>query len=601
MWFSRLSLKLFLVYAALNVGLAVGYVTLIADWQRRLVEEQVELRLRDTALALQSEVREMLAAGKKDQLQRVAADLGRAAGMRVTLLDRDGAVLADTDENPALMENHLYRTEIQQAAERGLGKVVRSSATLHRRMSYLALRLDQQGEPAAYVRVALPLAAIDAQVDALRRYLWISASIVGAIALVLTYLVAARIMRPLSRLTDAAEAVAGGNYEQKIPAGGKDESGTLARAVDHMRGVLTRQVVELRENSQRLETILSSMLEGVLAVNAEQRVLLANEASRTLLDIETREVLGRPLLEVTRNRPVREAVEQALRLHEPYEFEFEDSGPNRRYLAGRANRLPGEPCPGVVVVLHDVTELRRLENVRREFVANVSHELKTPLSAIKAYAETLRLGAIHDAEHNVQFVARIEEQADRLHQLIQDLLHLARVESGRRAFDIRDVSLGDVVERCVPVYRERARAKRLAFVIESAPAVVVVRADDSGLETILDNLVGNALQYTPPDGRVTVRYREEGNAAVLEVEDTGVGISPDDQERIFERFYRVDKARSSELGGTGLGLAIAKHLAQAFGGQVSVTSEVGKGSVFRVRLPLAERGADRRKRALDAG
>lgn len=590
MWFSRLSLKLFLVYAALNVGLAVGYVTLIADWQRRLVEEQVELRLRDTALALQSDVREMLAAGKQDQLQRVAADVGGAAGMRITILHRDGAVLADTDENPARMENHLYRTEIQQAAERGLGKVVRSSATLHRRMLYLALRVDERGQPAAYLRVALPLASIDAQVDALHRYLWVSASIVGALALALTYLIAARIMRPLSRLTDAAEAVAGGNYEQKIPSGGNDEVGTLARAVDHMRGALTRQLAELLENSQRLETVLSSMLEGVLAVSAEQRVLLANEASRTLLDIETREVVGRPLLEVTRNRPVREAVAEALRRHEPYQFEFEDSGPNRRYLAGRASRLPGEPCPGVVVVLHDVTEVRRLESVRREFVANVSHELKTPLTSIKACAEMLRLGPIQDAEHNVQFVARIEEQADRLHQLIQDLLQLARVESGRRAFDIRDVSLGDMVERCVAVYRERARAQRLDFVVEPPRAAVVVRADDSGLETILDNLICNAIQYTPPGGRVTVRYRDEGNTAVFEVEDTGVGISREDQQRIFDRFYRVDRARSREVGGTGLGLAIVKHLAQAFGGQVSVTSEAGKGSLFRVRLPRAERG-----------
>jgi len=588
MRFSRLSLKLFLVYAALNFGLAAGCVSLIASWQRRLTEEQVELRLRDTALALQSDVRDLLSAGKRDQLQRIAVELGGAAGIRVTIVDRDGAVLADTDEDPASMENHRYRAEIQQAAERGIGKVVRSSPTLHRCMSYLALRLDEGGAPAAYLRVAVTLESIDAQVDALHRYLAVSASIVGAVALVLTYLITVRILRPLYRLTDAAAAVAGGNYEQKIPAGGGDELGTLARAVDHLRGVLTRQVSELRENSQRLETVLSSMTEGVLAVDAGQRVLLANAASRALLDIATREVLGRPLLEVTRHRRVREAVEEALRLHEPCEFEFEDGGLNRRYLVVRASRLPGEPCPGVVVVLYDVTELRRLENVRREFVTNVSHELKTPLASIKAYAETLRLGAIHDAEHNELFVARIEEQADRLHQLIQDLLHLAQVESGRQAFDIRDVSLGAAIERCVPVYRERAQAKRLTFEVASCPVAVVVRADESGLETILDNLIGNAIQYTPEGGRVTVRYREEGNSAVLEVEDTGIGVSPRDQERIFERFYRVDKARSRELGGTGLGLAIVKHLAQAFGGQVSLTSDLGKGSVFRVRLPLAK-------------
>ena len=450
MWFSKLSIKLFLVYAALNFGLAVAYVSLVAGWQKRLIEQQIELRLRDTALALQDEVLELVAAGRNDRLQRVAVDLSQAAEMRITIVDPAGAVLADSDEDPASMQNHRDRPEFQAAAQHGVGTAVRLSTTVRRRMSYLALRLDRDGQTAAFVRVAVPLESIDAQATALHRYLWISASVVGAIALVLTYLIAGRIMRPLYRLTDAAEAVAAGDYQQRIPVGTEDEVGTLARAVDHMRRALTRQVAELRENSQRLETVLSSMLEGVLAVNADQRVLFANDASRSLLGIETREVIGRPLLEVTRNRIVREAVEEAFRLDEPYEFEFEVSSLTRRYLAVRATRLPGEPCPGVVVVLHDITDLRRLENVRREFVANVSHELKTPLAAIKAYAETLRMGAIHDTEHNELFVARIEEQADRLHQLIQDLLHLARVESGREAFDIRDVSLANVVESCLP-------------------------------------------------------------------------------------------------------------------------------------------------------
>ncbi len=588
MWFSKLSIKLFLVYAALNFGLALAYVSLVAGWQKSLIEEQVELRLRDTALALQDQVLDLVAAGNHDRLQEIAVDLSRPSGMRITVTDPAGVVLADSNEHPASMQNHLQRPEFQQAAERGVGTAVRLSTTLRLRMSYLALRLNRNGRTGAFVRVALPLESIDAQVHALHRYLWVSASVVGALALVLTYLLAGRIMRPLYRLTDAAEAVAAGDYQQRIPVGSRDEVGTLARAVDHMRRALTRQVAELRENTELLETVLSSMLEGVLAVNADQRVVFANAASRSLLGIETREVSGRPLLEVTRNRVVREAVEEAFRLDEPYEFEFEVSGLTRRYLAVRATRLPGEPCPGVVVVLHNITDLRRLENVRREFVANVSHELKTPLSSIKAYAETLRMGALHDPEHNELFVARIEEQADRLHQLIQDLLHLARVESGRETFDIRDVSLLGVVEDCLPAYHERAQAKQLTLDIESSAVDVVIRADEGALATIFDNLVGNAIQYTPEGGRVVIRCRAEGESGVFEVEDTGVGISPADQTRIFERFYRVDKARSRELGGTGLGLAIVKHLTQAFGGQVSVRSELGKGSVFQVRLPLAK-------------
>jgi two-component system phosphate regulon sensor histidine kinase PhoR len=513
--------------------------------------------------------------------------LGAETGIRITIVKRDGEVLADSREDPLLMENHRNRPELRQALDQGFGKALRYSTTLRMRMFYYAIRVDGGPEPEALVRVSLSLQSIDDEVAALHKYLWAAAAGVGLLALLLTFLASGFLMRPLVELKEAAEAVAAGHYDQKTPIRSRDELGMLARAVDRMRGVLTRQVDLLRENSQRLETVLSSMLEGVLAVNAERRVLFANEASKLLLAIETREVVGRQLLEVTRNRVVREAVEEAFRLEEPYEFEFETSGIDRRYLALRATRLPGEPCPGVVVVLYDITELHRLAVVRRDFVANVSHELKTPLASIKAYAETLRLGAIHDTEHNLRFVERIEEQADRLHQLIQDLLQLARVESGREAFDIKAVSLADVVERGTHLYRQRAEQKHQRLDVEPAPEPVLARADEDGLATILDNLVANAIQYTPDGGRVIIRYRAENRHAVLEIEDNGVGIARRDLQRIFERFYRVDKARSRELGGTGLGLAIVKHLTQAFGGQVEVSSEPGKGSVFRVRLVRA--------------
>jgi len=322
-----------------------------------------------------------------------------------------------------------------------------------------------------------------------------------------------------------------------------------------------------------------------LAVNADQRVLFANEASKSLLGIEIQEVVGRPLLEVTRHLAVREAALAAMNAEVPHRSDFETIGGNRRHLAVRATRLPGDPCSGAVIVLYDITDLRRLEDIRREFVANVSHELKTPLSSIKAYAETLRLGAINDNEHNLGFVERIEEQAERLHQLILDLLHLARVEAGKEAFDIKEVSLVGAIERRASVYLQRVEAEHLRLEIETPETPVLAKADEEGVFTILDNLFNNAIQYTPEGGQVTVRCRVDEDLAVLEVEDTGIGIAPDDQQRVFERFYRVDKARSRELGGTGLGLAIVKHLTQSFGGEVGLTSELGSGSTFRVRLP----------------
>ncbi|MCL4202771.1 MAG: cell wall metabolism sensor histidine kinase WalK [Pirellulaceae bacterium] len=584
-WLSRLSVKLFLVYAALNLTLAIGYVTWVGHWQRQIVTQQMEDHLLTTAKALRSHLATVSDDLDRAVLQSWVDDLARQIGMRITLIDPQGIVLADSLEDPLLMENHAARPEVKQALEGDAGKAARHSNTVRMRMLYTALPLRTNGELRIVLRIAMPLHSIDEQVATIHRYLWILATAVGAVSLTLTLLGARQIMLPLSQLTDAAEAIAAGNYKRQIPKSGNDELGTLARAVDHMRRELMIQMNEQRENSQRLETVLSSMTEGILAVNADHRVLFANAASRRLLGIETAEVAGRTLLEVSRHRILRNAASEAMEKRKTVEQEFETLGAARRLLAMRTTCLPGNPCPGVVIVLYDITELRRLENVRRDFAANVSHELKTPLSSIKAYAETLRLGALDDKQHNMHFVQRIEEQAERLHQLIVDLLQLARVESGREAFDIREVALDEVVADCESVYGERASAKGLHLEIQLPDEPVLVRADENGLVTILDNLFANALQYTPSGGRVTIRIHGDASHAVLEVEDTGVGISARDQQRVFERFYRVDKARSRDLGGTGLGLAIVKHLTQSFGGEIRLRSELGQGSTFSIRLP----------------
>jgi two-component system phosphate regulon sensor histidine kinase PhoR len=257
----------------------------------------------------------------------------------------------------------------------------------------------------------------------------------------------------------------------------------------------------------------------------------------------------------------------------------------RRSLLLTANRFPGKPSPGIVLVLRDVTELRRLENLRREFVTNVSHELKTPLASISAFAETLRLGALYDPENNLKFVVRIQEQAARLHQLIIDLIHLARVESGQQSFEIVEVPVRGVVERCLADYRAAAESNQITLSAIPPADPVLVRADEDGLYTILSNLVDNAIKYTPAGGKVEVRWQPEGTQVRIDVADTGIGIAPEHQPRVFERFYRIDKARSRELGGTGLGLSIVKHLAQAFGGSVGLTSHPGTGTTFHIRLP----------------
>jgi two-component system phosphate regulon sensor histidine kinase PhoR len=363
-----------------------------------------------------------------------------------------------------------------------------------------------------------------------------------------------------------------------------DELFHLAAVLGQLREKLSQGVDQVQEHAQRLHAVLESMIEGVLAVDADQRILLCNDAARELLDFGSSPASGRPLLSVTRSRPVLEAVSEALGNPEPIEREFESPGVARRTLRLRAARLPGEPSAGVMVVLHDVTELRRLESLRRELVANVSHELKTPLAAIKAYAETLRLGAVNDPEHNLVFVRRIEEQAERLHQLILDLLQIARVESGEETIEIGVVRLRELYQEVAAQFAGAAASRQIELIAELPPEELAVRADEDGVRTILSNLVDNAIKYTP-QGRVTLRAVAAEDLVTLEVQDTGIGIAEKDQARIFERFYRVDKARSRELGGTGLGLSIVKHLAQAMGGSVGLESAPMKGSTFRVTLP----------------
>ena len=415
--------------------------------------------------------------------------------------------------------------------------------------------------------------------------LWLLA--IGAIALtaVFNWCCGRWMLSPLEQLAQETRQFFAGDGDSFPAVTVGDDLSVVSAALDRLREKLASRVDQVQENAERLKIVLGSMVEGVLAVGVDQTILLANDAGRQLLDFSTSQPIGRPLLEVTRARAVHEAVARTIESQSPVELEFEAPGKLRRALSMRTTRLPGKPSPGVMVVLHDVTELRRLENLRRELVANVSHELKTPLAAIKAYAETLRMGAVNDPEHNLNFILRIEEQAERLHQLIIDMLQIARVESGQEVFDIVAVDLRDMLEQCQAQFEDLAAAKQIQMVIPLPPATLTVRADEEGVRTILNNLVDNAIKYTSRAGRVCIRCVENGEYVALEVEDTGIGIAEKDQARIFERFYRVDKARSRELGGTGLGLSIVKHLSQAFGGSVSLQSQPGQGSTFRVTLP----------------
>ncbi len=424
--------------------------------------------------------------------------------------------------------------------------------------------------------------------------IWAATFSVAGIGLLLTWGVLRMAALRLSLLAETAAAHEAGENVWTAPGMPRSSPRNLESAIASMKGQLETRIDELQrkgrqlqESTERLETVLGSMVEGVVAVDEKQRVLFANRAARALLDMQTINPVGRPIWEIFRHPRIDEVVSTVLAGGETPALEI-DLPRKHAVVAVMASRLPGKPSSGVVLVFHNVTDLRRLENIRREFVSNVSHELKTPLTAIQAYTETLLDGALDEPEHRVRFVERIAEQANRLHALIQDLLRLARIESGENVFDVRAVPLKPIVEACLEEHSAVAESKSQRLFAEPAADEISVMADEEGLHTILSNLIDNAVKYTQESGAIAVRWRAENGAALIEVEDNGPGIPVEHQPRIFERFYRVDRARSRDVGGTGLGLSIVKHLVQVFGGGIEIRSQAGQGTTFSVRLPRPE-------------
>jgi two-component system, OmpR family, phosphate regulon sensor histidine kinase PhoR len=398
--------------------------------------------------------------------------------------------------------------------------------------------------------------------------------------------------RALSVLQRRLEALGTGAAVRPVLSRAWGPVGRLTRRFDEVAPGLQSRIEQLEQDRQQLSAVLGGMAEGVVAVDSRRRLLFANASADRLFGLGAGSV-GRLVPELIRSPQVQEAVSATLAGSQPYKGEIilggRDAGlrAQPRVLSVHGTPLPGSPASGAVLVFHDVTDLRRLERMREEFVANVSHELKTPLSSIKAYTETLLDWALHDESVNVRFLHRIEEQAERLNQLILDLLSLARLESGQEVYHHDPLALRSVVASCVESQRDRAEAKDQSLTLDLGPVQgdTLVRADEEAVRQILDNLIDNALKYTPEGGQVRVFCRLEPASVAVIVADTGIGIPREDLPRVFERFYRVDKARSRELGGTGLGLSIVKHLVQSIGGQIAVDSRVGMGSTFTVLFP----------------
>ncbi|MDY3559511.1 cell wall metabolism sensor histidine kinase WalK [Gemmata sp. JC673] len=413
---------------------------------------------------------------------------------------------------------------------------------------------------------------------------------VVVLATVAAFALARLFVRPLIELREGARKLADGDLGHKIRVTGGAEHYELAETFNAMSARLASTFRLLEHDREQLRAILSGMVEGVVAIDDKRRVLFANERAGQLLEFDPRKAVNQQLCDVTRLAPFHAIVEQGLTAAEPHREEFDVPGSGGRHLEVYVSRFPGQGMPGAVVVVNDTTEVRQAERMRQDFVANASHELKTPIAVIKSSVEALQDGAAEDPHTLASFLEQVARESDRMTYLVKDMLSLSRIESGALGLEPRVVVLDREISDCMERHHPRADTKTLTLVEKpppDAPANVAAWADPDALRQVMDNLVDNAIKYTPNGGRITVRWGATADTVSFEVEDTGVGIPEGDVNRVFERFYRVDRARGRAEGSTGLGLSIVKHLVQAMRGQVRVNSKLGKGTTFRVTLPRA--------------
>ena len=512
-----------------------------------------------------------------------------AGGARVTVIASDGAVLADSAANPADMENHSDRPEFQAALSNGAGTYVQQNAALGRELVYHAYRFERASGSPAVIRFALPLAQVDASISEYRRRLLLATIVMlvlgGVVSLVYSRGFSARI----ERLKDFSGRVARGDFHPLPNDDTRDELTDLARALNETAARLERTIHTLTDERNQSGAILRSMIEGVAVIDGRERVVFCNGAFAEILNLDPAQLEGRPLVELVRQADLLDLARRALAGSENLQGSITTGTVMPRNFAVTATPVStlNPATRGAVIVLHDITELRRLERVRQDFVANVSHEFKTPLTAIQGFAETLLGGALEDENNNRRFLEIIRDHAVRLGRLTDDLLKLARIEAGKLDVQYQPVSVAELVEGCAATTILKASQRNIALNLTYPPELPLVRGDAGLLREVLQNLLDNAVQYTPPGGRVDLSAVTRDHEAVITVADTGIGIPLADQERIFERFYRVDAARSREVGGTGLGLSIARHIVEAHGGRIWVESTVGQGSQFHFSVPLA--------------
>ncbi len=590
---SRFFWKLFLTYALIFVGItsAVG-LQVYRQLQRTLAENlKVSLKHKLELVVAIGEPWVLGDHGAVDhsaEFRDLVVRLGTSSQTRISFINIDGEVIADSAVALGVLDNHSDRPEIIEARKSRYGFSERFSVSSATEMVYLAKSIERQGELVGFARVAWPRASLENDLRDVR-YLIFYATIGGIVtALLIAFFLTRRVAVPIAEMVSVCDAMRSGDYDKKVRSLPSDEIGKLGDTLNRLGGEITAKIAQISVERAQLKTMLTGMVEGIIAVDHETRISFCNRAAYLLVGSNLKDCRGMFLVDAAGFDQLDDVARKARSMRELIEEEISiELEKESRLLEVHASYFEGKDATGVIIVLHDITKVRTLEKMRRDFVANVSHEIKTPLTSIKGFVETILAEPDIDEQTHRRFLQKIERNAERLMKLVHDILSLAQIESHDVEVQTKPIDIGVIMRQVISQYEDQIIKKELEVDVLEITKPLIVAGDRESIFQVLDNLYTNAVRYTPQGGRINITIKEWNNFGAIEVKDTGIGIPKKYLGRIFERFYRVDKARSRELGGTGLGLSIVKHLVANMGGTIVVESEVGIGSKFTVSLPLA--------------